>query len=166
MLSNGRCQQDSCTQEGTTKWQPSKTVAASWNMPQDLLCTHEYFSWKQLIQDVPTCSTVLCLPGLNWLTWIVAGILCHFLCPSNNGNRKGKFPPKVWEDRVRSPDNFPGDAGLSLMLGSLRSSSWDVMTGVLAWRVSTARFPGSISLLLWGYHQVSLSLYMEKALRF
>ena len=80
--------------------------------------THDYFSWKRLVQGVPTCSTVLHLPGLNWLTWIVAGIQCHFLCPSNNGNRKGKFPPKVWEDRVRSPDHFPGYAGLSLMLGS------------------------------------------------
>lgn len=58
-------------------------------------------------------ASILCLPGLNWLTWIVAGIQCHLLCPSNNGNRKGKFPLKVWEDRARSPDNFLGDDGLS-----------------------------------------------------
>lgn len=63
-------------------------------------------------------SSILCHPHLYWLTWLMAGITFYFLCPRNNTNVKGKFPPKVWKDRVWHPDTFTGDDGHPLVLGS------------------------------------------------
>lgn len=97
-------------------------------------------------------SSILCPPHLHWLTWIIVGIKFYFLCPKDNANVNGKFPPKVWKDRVWDSENFTRMMGIPFAWGSptelhlLRSGEGGWWLEPWAWWIFIAHFPVNTSL--------------------